>query len=64
MPNEEKFVTTYEGEVIKNKLNDHEERITVNERFRLMARGALMVISAILGTGFGFTILAYMIGMI
>ena len=64
MPDEDKFVTAYEGEVIKSRIEDHEERITVNEQYRLMAKGAMFIIASILGTGFGFTVIAYIVGMI
>ncbi|UBF23165.1 hypothetical protein M1M34_gp014 [Haloarcula tailed virus 2] len=58
------YVTVYEGDAMKEVIDDHEERISTNEQFRLMAKGALIVISFILGSGFGLTIIAYMLGLI
>lgn len=61
---EPEYVTVYEGDSIKEAITDHEDRITQNEEFRLMVKGALMVLSAILGTGFGITFIAFVLGAI
>lgn len=49
---------------VYEKLQDHDERITVNERFRLRAEGALTVIGFALGGGFAITLLALFLGLI
>ena len=55
MPDDQ-YVSSVKGDSIDDTLEHHEERITKNEEFRLMAKGAIIVISAILGSGFGFAI--------
>ena len=61
--NKPDYVTVYEGDAMKEVIDNHEERITQNEEFRLMAKGAILVISAILGTGFGVTLFGYAVGV-
>lgn len=41
-----------DAENIDEELDDHEVRITRNEKFRYLVTGALMVVSFMLGSGF------------
>lgn len=47
---------SYREETVDETLDDHESRITRNERFRERAKGAIAVISMMLGGGFALTI--------
>ena len=53
---ENEYVSSVKGDSIDATLKHHEKRITKNEEFRLMAKGGIIVISTIIGTGFGFAI--------
>lgn len=45
-------------------VENHDDRITENERFRLRAEGALTIVGFMLGSGFAVTILLYILGVI
>ena len=45
-------------------LQNHEERITENERFRLRMEGALALIGFMIGGGVATTVLLWLAGMI
>lgn len=60
----DEYLLRVEGEQIEDVVMNHEERISQNEEFRFMAKGALLVLSAILGTGFGLTVFGYIIGLV
>lgn len=49
---------------LKNKVNEHEERITRNERWRLQAQGGLKVIIGVLGAGAGAWVLDVVLNII
>ena len=45
-------------------LQDHEERITTNERFRLRMQGAMAIVGFSLGGGAVMTVLLFLIGTV
>lgn len=55
---------SYRTVQIERTLEDHEGRISRNEQFRLMAQGALAVVSFGLGSGFVLAIVLYILGLL
>lgn len=51
-------------EQIQKVLEDHEPRITENEKFRLRMQGAIAVVGFALGGGFVTTILLWLAGVV
>lgn len=62
MSNDAQTVNDVRHANTKKVLQDHEDRITANERFRLRMQGALALIGFIIGGGAATTAVMYLSG--